>query len=95
MWPGACSRCCRWISLQYSFWELGALLPIYLTLEILAPCQWTRGSLKTDGGVLEELLGRLCLPRWEQLVLGSHAWGEIAFGVPDPHLLPVRLQLRR
>ena len=34
----------------------------------------------TDGGVLEELLGRLCLLGWVQLVLGSHARGEIAFG---------------
>ena len=66
-----------------------------LTLEILAPRQWNRGGLKTDGGVPEDLPGRLCLPGWVQLVLGSHAWGVIAFGAPNPRLLPVRLQLRR
>ena len=41
-------------------------------------------------GVLEELPGRLCLPGWVQLVLGSHAWGVIAFGALNPRLLPVR-----
>ena len=41
-------------------------------------------------GVPEELPGRLCLLGWVQLVLGSHAWGVIAFGAPNPHLLPVR-----
>ena len=29
----------------------------------------------TGGGVLEELLGRLSLPGWVQLVLGSHVGG--------------------
>ena len=55
-------------------WERS--LPVYLTLEILAPCQWIRGSLKTNGGVLEELPGRLCLLGWVQLVLGSYVWGK-------------------
>ena len=68
-------------------------MPIDLTLEILAPRQWISGSLKTDGGVLEELPGRLCLPGWVQLVLGSHMQGEIAFGAPNLRLLPVKLQL--
>ena len=48
----------------------------------------------TDGGVPEDLPGRLCLPGWVQLVLGSHARGEIAFGVANPCILSVRLQLR-
>ena len=66
-------------------------MPVYLTLEILAPHQWTRGSLKTDGGVPEELPGRPYLPGWVQLMRGSHVQGEIAFGAPNPHLLPVGL----
>ena len=46
-------------------------------------------------GVSEDLPGRLSLPRWVlpgwvQLVLGSHTWGVIAFGVLNPRLLPVR-----
>ena len=41
-------------------------------------------------GVSEDLPGRLCLPGWVQLVLGSHAWGVIAFGTPNPRLLPIR-----
>ena len=49
----------------------------------------------TDGGVPEDLPGRLYLPGWVQLVMGSHVRGEIAFGAPNPRLLPVRLQLRR
>ena len=49
----------------------------------------------TDAGVPEELPGRLYPSGWVQLVMGSHAWGEIAFGVLNPRLLPVRLQLRR
>ena len=49
----------------------------------------------TSGGVLEELRGRLSLLGWVQLVMGSYAWGVIAFGAPNPHLLPVRLQLHR
>ena len=49
----------------------------------------------TDGGVPEESRGRLSLPGWVQLVLGSHAWGEIAFGAPNPRLLPIRWQLHR
>ena len=49
----------------------------------------------TGGGVPEELLGRLSLPGWVQLVLGSYAWGVIAFGAPNPRLLPIRWQLRR
>ena len=68
---------------------------VYLTLEILAPRQWNRGSLKTDGGVLEELSGRLYLLGWVQPMLGSHAQEEMAFGVLNPRLLPVRLQLWR
>ena len=48
---------------------------IYMTLEIPAPHQQIRGNL-TDGSVLEELLGRLYLPGWVQLVLGSHAQGK-------------------
>ena len=59
------------------------------------PHQWIRGSLKTDGSVPEELPGRLYLPGWVRLVMGSYAQGEIAFGAPNPCLLPVRLQLRR
>ena len=47
----------------------------------------------TDGGVLEESRGRLSLPGWVQLVLGSHTWGVIAFGAPNLRLLPARLQL--
>ena len=51
----------------------------------------------TGGGVPEELPGRLSLPGWVtalNIVLGSHAtWGVIAFGAPNPRLLPVRLQL--
>ena len=47
----------------------------------------------TSGSVLEELRGRLSLPGWVQLVLGSYAWGLIAFGAPNPCLLPARLQL--
>ena len=49
----------------------------------------------TDGGVPEDLRGRLSLPGWVQLVLGSHAWGVIAFGAPNPRLLPIRWQLHR
>ena len=97
---GACSWCCGWISLDHSFWELGAFLPIYLTLEILAPRQcwslhwrWIKGSLKTGGGVPEDLPGRFSLLGWVQLVMGSHAWGEIMFRAPNPYLLPARLQL--
>ena len=41
-------------------------------------------------GVPEDLPGRLYLPGWVYLVLGSHAWGVIMFGVPNPCLLPVR-----
>ena len=41
-------------------------------------------------GVPEDLPGRLCLPGWVQLVLRSHAWGVIAFGTPNPRLLPIR-----
>ena len=49
----------------------------------------------TDGGVPEESRGRLSLPGWVQLVLGSHVQGEIAFGAPNPRLLPIRWQLHR
>ena len=49
----------------------------------------------TDGGVPEDLPGRLSLPGWVQLVLGSHVRGEIAFGAPNPRLLPIRWQLHR
>ena len=47
------------------------------------------------GGVPEDLRGRLSLPGWVQLVMGSHVWGEIAFGALNPRLLPARLQLHR
>ena len=49
----------------------------------------------TDGGVPEESRGRLSLPGWVQLVLGSHVRGEIAFGAPNLRLLPNRWQLHR
>ena len=68
-------------------------MSVYLTLEIIAPHQWIRGSLMADGGVPEELAGCLSLPGWVQLGMGFHAWGEIAFGAPSPCLLPIRLQL--
>ena len=38
----------------------------------------------TDGGVLEELPGRLYLPGWVQLMLGSHAWGENLVRCTEP-----------
>ena len=37
----------------------------------------------TGGGVPKDFWGRLSLPRWVQLVLGSHAWGLTAFGAPN------------
>ena len=49
----------------------------------------------TGGDVPEELPGCLSLPGWVQLVLGSHAWGVIAFGAPNLRLLPVRWQLHQ
>ena len=49
----------------------------------------------TGGSVPEELPGRLSLLGWVQLVLGSHAWGVIAFNAPNPRLLPIRLQLHQ
>ena len=45
----------------------------------------------TGGGVSEELPGRLNLPGWVQLVLGSHVWGLITFSALNPHLLLARL----
>ena len=48
----------------------------------------------TNGGVPEELRGRLSLPGWVQLVLASHVQGEIGFGAPNLRLLPIRLHLR-
>ena len=49
----------------------------------------------TGGSVPEELRGRLSLPGWVQLMMGSHVRGKIAFGAPNPRLLPARLQLHR
>ena len=49
----------------------------------------------TGDGVLEELPGRLSLPGWVQLMIGSHTWGVIAFGAPNPRLLSIRLQLHQ
>ena len=39
-------------------------------------------------GVLEDLPGCRSFSGWEQLVMGSRAWREIAFGTPSPRLLP-------
>lgn len=33
-------------------------------------------------------MGRFGLLGWVQLVLGSHAWGEIVFSTLNPRLLP-------
>ena len=33
-------------------------------------------------GVLEDLLGHCKSSGWQQLVMGHHAWREIAFGTP-------------
>ena len=38
--------------------------------------RWNRGSLKIDGGVLEDLPGRFSLLGWVQLVLASYTWGK-------------------
>ena len=39
-------------------------------------------------GVPEDLPGRHSFSGWKQLVMGSHVWREITFGVPSPRPLP-------
>ena len=49
------------------------------------------GIVATGGlidGVPEDLPGRHSFSGWEQLVMGSHVWREIALGVLSPRLLP-------
>ena len=50
-----------WSSLHYSFWELGAFLPVDPTLGVLAPLVDQR-ELDDRWGVFEDLPGRLYLP---------------------------------
>ena len=98
--PGVSIRCCGKVIPSPRL--VGSLSRISATLlrswrNIYIASQLRRqdigdSSIETAGGlldgVLEDLLGCRRSSGWEQLVMGHHAWREIAFGVLSLRLWP-------